>query len=378
MSLGTRIYAELRGDRTIWMVVAILAIVSILAVYSSTGTLAYKHQGGNTEFYLLKQFAFVAFGLFLTYICYLLHYTQYSRIAPVLLLLSIPLLVYTLAFGIEMNDARRWIEIPVLRMTFQTSDFAKMALVIYVARAISSKQEYIKDFNSAFLPIIVPILIICGLIAPADLSSALMLFTTCLIMMFIGRVDMKYIILLFFLGVVVFAFLIIIGHLYPDIVRSGTWISRVQEFMTNSDGDFQTQQAKIAIAEGSFFGLGPGNSIQRNHLPAPFSDYIYSIICEEYGLFGGFVILTLYVLLFFRVVSIVTRSPKAFGAMLVVGLGVSIVIQALANMAVSVDLVPVTGLTLPLISMGGTSYLFSSIAFGMILSVSRYIEKTTT
>ncbi len=377
MSLGTRIYAELRGDRTIWMVVAILAIVSILAVYSSTGTLAYKHQGGNTEFYLLKQFAFVAFGLFLTYICYLLHYTQYSRVAPVLLLLSIPLLVYTLAFGIEMNDARRWIEIPVLRMTFQTSDFAKMALVIYVARAISSKQEYIKDFNSAFLPIIVPILIICGLIAPADLSSALMLFTTCLIMMFIGRVDMKYIILLFFLGVVVFAFLIIIGHLYPEIVRSDTWISRVQEFMTNSDGDFQTQQAKIAIAEGSFFGLGPGNSIQRNHLPAPFSDYIYSIICEEYGLFGGFVILLLYVLLFFRVVSIVTRSPKAFGAMLVVGLGVSIVIQALANMAVSVDLVPVTGLTLPLISMGGTSYLFSSIAFGMILSVSRYIEKTT-
>lgn len=377
MSIGNRIYAELRGDRAIWMIVAVLALISVLAVYSSTGTIAYKEQGGNTEFYLFKHFVFIVGGLMLTYICYLLHYMQYSRAAPVLLLLSIPLLVYTLAFGVEINEARRWITVPILDFTVQTSDFAKLALIIYIARAISSKQEYIEDFNSAFLPIIVPILIICGLIAPADLSSALMLFFTSMFMMFMGRVNMKYVLLLLFLGVVVFTFLFTLGELFPEYIRTDTWTSRVAEFRNNSDGAFQTQQAKIAIAEGGIFGLGPGNSVQRNYLPAPYSDFIYSIICEEYGLVGGFIIIALYVLLFFRIVAIVTKSPKAFGAMLALGLGVSIVIQALANMAVSVHLVPVTGLTLPMVSMGGTSIIFASIAFGIILSVSKYIEKTT-
>ncbi|MEM8906478.1 MAG: FtsW/RodA/SpoVE family cell cycle protein [Bacteroidota bacterium] len=376
MTLGSKIYAGLRGDRTIWMVVIILAIFSILAVYSSTGHIAFKERGGNTEFYLMKHFIFIAGGLFLTYLCYVLHYTQYSRIAPVLLLLSIPLLVYTIAFGVEVNEARRWIELPFVGLTFQTSDFAKLALIIYVARAISAKQDYIKDFNSAFLPIIVPILIICSLIAPADLSTALLLFFTCLLMLFMGRVSLKYIFLLLFLGVVVFAFLIIVGTIYPDIVRVSTWIHRMQDFLNNTEGGYQIQQAKIAIADGGIFGVGPGNSMQRNYLPAPYSDFIYAIIIEEYGLLGGFVIIGLYVLLFFRIVSIVTRSPKAFGAMLVSGLGLFIVTQALANIAVSVHLVPVTGLTLPLVSMGGTSIIFASIAFGMILSVSRYIEQT--
>ncbi len=206
MTLGSKIYAGLRGDRTIWMIVIMLAIFSILAVYSSTGHIAFKERGGNTEFYLMKHFIFIAGGLFLTYLCYILHYTQYSRIAPLLLLLSIPLLVYTIAFGAEVNEARRWIELPFVGLTFQTSDFAKLALIIYVARAISAKQDYIKDFNSAFLPIIVPILIICSLIAPADLSTALLLFATCLLMLFMGRVSLKYIALLLFLGVVVFAF----------------------------------------------------------------------------------------------------------------------------------------------------------------------------
>ncbi len=377
MSLGTRIYAELRGDRTIWMILAILSMFSILAVYSSTGSIAFKEQGGNTEFYLLKHGIFVLGGLFLAYCCYLLHYTNYSKLAPILLLLSIPLLVYTIANGAEYNQARRWISVPVLDFTIQTSDFAKMALIIYVARAISAKQEYIKDFNSAFLPIIVPILIICGLIAPADLSTALLLFTTCLLMMFMGRVDIKFVFLLMFLGVVVFAFLIVIGEFHPDIVRVDTWVSRMTDFANNSDGGYQLQQAKIAIADGEFFGVGPGNSVQRNYLPAPYSDFIYAIICEEYGLLGGFVLLSLYVMLFFRCVSIVTRSPKTFGAMLVLGLGLNIVVQALTNIAVSVHLLPVTGLTLPMVSMGGTSIIFTSVAFGIILSASRYIEKIT-
>lgn len=358
------------------MIVAILAMLSILSVYSSTGSIAFKERGGNTEFYLFKHFIFICGGLLLTYICYVLHYTQYSKLAPLLLLCSIPLLVYTIAFGVEVNQARRWISVPFVGLTFQTSDFAKIALIIYVARAISAKQEYIKDFNSAFLPIIVPILIIVSLIAPADLSTAMLLFLTCLIMMFIGRVDVKYIVLLLFLGIVVFACLIIIGRFWPEVVRVETWITRMNDFFHNMEGGFQIQQAKIAIAEGEWFGVGPGNSLQRNYLPAPYSDFIYAIICEEYGLLGGFLIIGLYVMLFFRCVRIVTRSPKAFGSILVLGLGLYLVVQALANIAVSVHLVPVTGLTLPMVSMGGTSTIFSCIAFGMILSVSRYIETT--
>ncbi len=376
MSIGNRIYAELRGDRAIWMIVAVLALFSILAVYSATGSIAFKERGGNTEFYLIKHFVFIAGGLFLTYLCYMMPYSRYSKIAPYLLMICIPLLVYTIAFGAEVNEARRWITVPGVGLTFQTSDFAKLALIIYVARTISAKQEYITDFNSAFLPIIVPVLIICSLIAPADLSTAMLLFFTCVLMMFIGRVSLKYILLLLFLGVVVFSCLIIVGQFFPEVIRWETWIARMQEFMTNNEGGYQIQQAKIAIADGELFGVGPGNSIQRNFLPAPYSDFIFAIICEEYGLVGGFVIIALYVLLFFRCVSIVTRSPKAFGAMLVMGLCLYIVVQALANIAVSVHLVPVTGLTLPLVSMGGTSIIFSSLAFGMILSVSRYIEKT--
>ena len=191
-----------------------------------------------------------------------------------------------------------------------------------------------------------------------------------------GRVSLKYILLLLFLWIVVFACLIIIGEFIPDVVRIDTWITRMQDFVAGGEEGYQIQQSKMAIADGGMFGRGPGNSVQRNFLPAPYSDFIYAIICEEYGLFGGLIILLLYVLLFFRIVSIVTRSPKAFGAMLVLGLGLFITLQALANIAVSVDLVPVTGLTLPLVSMGGTSLIFSSIGFGMILSVSRYIEKT--
>ncbi len=375
MSLGTRIYAELRGDRVIWMILAILSLFSVLAVYSSTGSIAFKVHGGNMEFYLIKHGIFIFGGLFIAYLCYLLHYMNYSKAAPVLLILSIPLLVYTIANGAEYNEARRWISLPGMDFTFQTSDFAKLALIIYVARMISAKQDYIKDFNSAFLPIIVPILIICGLIAPADLSTALLLFTTCLLMMFMGRVDIKYVILLLFLGIVVFAFLIVIGRFFPEVVRVETWVSRMTDFVVNSDGGYQVQQSKIAIASGELFGLGPGNSIQRNYLPAPYSDFIYGIICEEYGLVGGLTLIVLYVMLFFRCVSIVTRSPKAFGAMLVLGLGLHIVMQALTNIAVSVHLLPVTGLTLPMVSMGGTSIIFTSVAFGIILSASRYIEK---
>jgi cell division protein FtsW len=377
MNIALNAYKNLKGDKTIWVIVALLAMFSILAVYSATGTIAYQYKGGNTEVYLVKHILIISMGMALTYFCYRLLYMQYSKLAPLLLMIAIPLLAYTLFFGTEINDAKRWISLPGIGLTFQTSDFAKLALIIYVARAISTKQDIIKDFNSAFLPIIVPVLIICGLIAPADLSTSLMLFATCLLMMFIGRVDMKYIGLLVLMGIVVFSLLIAIGTFFPEFVRVETWIARVNEFFGNTDGGYQIQQAKIAIADGGFIGVGPGNSIQRNFLPSPYADFIYSIICEEYGLLGGFTIIFLYLLLFFRCTSIVTRSPKAFGAMLAMGLCLSIIIQAFANIAVSLHLVPVTGLTLPLVSMGGTSFLFSCISFGIILSVSRYIEQAT-
>ena len=376
MELGNKIFTGLRGDKVVWAIVIILAVVSILVVYSSTGRIAYEQRGGNTEFYLIKQTMLVGFGLFLTWACYSWNYINYSKLAPILVVIAIPLLVYTLAFGLEINNAKRWIGMPGVPITFQTSEFAKLALIIFIARTISAKQEYIADFKSAFLPIIFPVLVICLLIAPSDLSSALLLFATSILMMFMGRVNAKYIILLFFLGIVAFACLIIAGEFLPEDIRVDTWTARVKDFMTDADGGYQVAQAKIAIAQGELSGLGPGNSIQRNYLPAPYSDFVYAIIIEEYGLIlGGLGVLGLYVLLFFRCVRMVTKSAKTFGAMVALGISLNIVLQALANMAVSVNLVPVTGLTLPMISMGGTSILFSSIAFGIILSVSRFIEK---
>ncbi|MGB1216842.1 MAG: FtsW/RodA/SpoVE family cell cycle protein, partial [Saprospiraceae bacterium] len=262
-AFGTRLLAELRGDRVIWVIVLLLSVLSVLTVYSSTGTLAFR-RGMGTEGYLIQHIAFIVGGLFVTYICYLLHYTQYSRMAPFLLLICIPLLMYTLAAGTEINDARRWIMIPIINKTFQTSDFAKLALIIYVARVISSKQEYIKDFKEAFLPIIVPILIVCGLIAPADLSTSLLLFVTCMLMMFVGRVHLLFIWYLIMGGVMLFAFLIVLETIVPDIVRLETWTSRIETFSNNPDGSEQVQQSKIAIARGGLTGVGPGNSIQRN------------------------------------------------------------------------------------------------------------------
>jgi cell division protein FtsW len=245
---------------------------------------------------------------------------------------------------------------------------------MYVARSIAFKQEYIKDFSTAFIPIIIPVLIVCGLIAPADLSGAIILFVTCLAMMFVGRIHLKYIAVLLLLGFFLLAGLIAVGTMFPDFVRVETWVSRISDFFNNPDGGYQVQQAKIALAEGGWFGVGPGQSTQNNYLPYPYADFIYAIICEEYGIIGGFTVILLYLVLAFRCVRLVTRSPKAFGSVLALGICLSLVLQAYSNIAVSVHLVPVTGLTLPMVSMGGTSLLFTCIAFGIILSVSKYIE----
>jgi len=367
-------YDFLKGDKAIWLIVILLGLFSILAVYSATGSMAYKLRDGNTEYYLIQQFVFVILGFTLLFFSYRLNYNFYSKLAPILLIIAIPLLVFTLFYGIEVNEARRWLTIPWIDKTFQVSDFAKIALIVYVARAIGKKQEYIKDLNQAFV-IIIPVILVCGLIAPADFSTAGLLFVTCLMMMFIGRVSMRFVLLLLLMGVALFGLLVLLGTMFPEMVRLETWITRYNDFMYESSGWSQIQQSKIAIANGELFGAGPGNSIQRNYLPSAYADFIYAIISEEYGFIGAVVVLGLYLWLLFRCISIITNCPKAFGAVLAMGLCLNIVIQAFANIAVSVHLLPVTGLTLPVISMGGTSLLFTCISLGIILSVSRYVEE---
>jgi cell division protein FtsW len=380
MSIANRISAELKGDRVIWAIVAILALFSILAVYSSASTLAFQRGGGNTERYLIKQVLMLSVGLLITYACFLIHYKRYSAWAPYMLIVIVPLLLFTLFFGVKINDASRWIMLPGIGITFQTSDLAKIALITYVARSISAKQDYIQDFQSAFMPIIVPIILVFLLIAPADLSTASVLFVTCLIMMFIGRVAMKYIFLLIFCGLVSFAGMIVIGKAIPQLGgRIETWTARIRNFVEAKDGKDekeyeQVKLAKMAIAKGGFIGSGPGNSVQKNYLPMAYTDYIYAVVIEEYGLFGAVLLMALFLLLFFRVVRLVTIGEKTFPAMLAMGLTLILVIQALANMAVAVNLVPVMGLPMPMVSMGGTSLWFSCIALGMILSVSKHIE----
>ena len=367
--------SNIRGDKAIWVVVFFLALFSILAVYSATGSMAYLSYGKKAEVYLIKQIMFMGIGFTLMYVAYRLDYMQYAKLAPYMLALSIPLLIYTLAFGTEINEARRWITIPWIDQTLQTSDFARLALILFLSKSIAQKQDVIKDFKSAFVPLILPVIIVTALIAPADLSTAGLLFMTSLLLLFIGRVDLKYIALLIFLGILAMAVLILIGKIFPEAVRLDTWISRVNDFLYNTDGGHQIQQSKIAIAHGGIFGVGPGNSLQRNYLPYPYADFIYAIIVEEYGLIGGILILMMYLYLLFRSISIVTKSPKTFGAMLAMGLTLNIVVQAFANIAVSVHLLPVTGLTLPMISVGGSSIVITSVSLGIILSVSRYVEQ---
>lgn len=374
MQTFENIYASLRGDKSIWLIVVMLGLFSILAVYSATGSIAFSKRGGNTEYFLIQQVIFIALGFVVTYICYQLHYMQYSKLAPMLMLITIPLLFYTIMWGVDINSARRWISMPILDKTIQTSDFAKIALIMYVARALAKKQDVIKGFNDAFLPIIFPIVIVCALIAPADLSTSALLFATCLLMMFIGRVSMKYIGLLALIGIVALSIIVLIGTQFPELVRLETWMNRIDQFLY-SEGEFQVVESKIAIANGGWFGAGPGNSVQKNFVPYAYADSIYAIICEEYGLLGGIGIIGLYLWLLVRCITIVTKCPKTFGAILAMGLCLNIVIQAFANIAVSLHLVPVTGLTLPLISMGGTSVLFTCMSLGIILSISKYVEE---
>jgi cell division protein FtsW len=370
-----------KGDKIIWLVVIILSVFSILAVYSSTGTLAYKNQGGNTEYYMFKHLIIVLLGFLLMYLAHLVKYTYFSRIFQIALWIAIPLLILTLVIGVNLNEAKRVLPLP-FGLTFQTSDLAKLTLIMYLARELTKKQEIIKDFKSAFIPIIIPVLIVCILILPANFSTAAILFSTSLVLMFIGRVNIRHIVAMIGLGIVAMIFILMMvkvspGFMHKVFPRAETWINRIENFGEGeSEDDYQVEQAKIAIAGGGLFGKLPGNSEQRNFLPHPYSDFIYAIIIEEYGLTGGILILVLYLILLFRAIKIVTKIPRNFGAFLTIGVSFSLVFQAMINMGVAVHILPVTGQTLPFVSMGGTSIWFTSISIGIILSVSKEVENT--
>lgn len=368
--------SNIRGDKVIWLVVIILTVFSLLAVYSSTGTLAYRYQKGNTEYYLIKQFIVLVFGIGLMYIAHLVKYTYYSRISQLAMFIAVPLLMFTLFTGTNVNEASRWLTLPGTSLTFQSSDFAKLALIIYVARLLSKKQNQIKDFKSAFLPIMVPILIVCGLILPANFSTAAALFITCMTMLFIGRINMKYIFALLGIAVVMLGLFVVILMNSSSQGRLGTWKNRIENFRNpDKDENYQVEQGKIAIATGGIIGKFPGNSTQRNFLPHPYSDFIYAIIVEEYGLIGAILIILMYLILLYRGVRIVSHAPGTFGAFLTFGCCFSLVFQAFINMAVAVNIFPVTGQPLPMVSMGGTSIWFTGIAIGIMLSVSKEEER---
>jgi cell division protein FtsW len=389
--------SKTKGDKVIWALTVLLVLISLLAVYSATGSLAYKNYKGNTEIYLFKQVMFIFIGMMVVYFAHRVNYTFYSGIAKILYVLTIPLLIYTLFFGVSMNEGSRWIKLPFINMTMQTSDLAKLALFMYLARLLSKKQDVIRDWKKGFLPVMIPVCITCLLIAPANLSTALLLGASCLMLLFIGRARTKHILITIGIAAIPVIFLIaaaVIRHQSGNddetvvakktsagtFGRVDTWIGRVENFIyggkeANNDEMYQVNQAKIAIANGGVFGVGPGNSTTRDYLPQAYNDFIFAIIIEEYGFIGGAFIVFIYLVFLYRCIRVFKKCPYAFGAFLALGLSFTLAIQAVANMAVTVNLFPVTGVTLPLVSMGGTSFIFTCLAIGIILSVGRNVEQ---
>ena len=391
--VSNNLVSKTKGDRVIWGIVVILTLVSLLVVYSSTGSLAYKYNK-STESYLFKQFAFIILGVLLIYFAHRVNYTIYSRMAKLLFIISVPLLIYTYFFGTRLNEGSRWIMLPVINMTFQTSDMAKLALFMYLSRQLSRKQNVIKNFRAGFLPVIAPVAIICLLVAPANLSTALLIAGTSFVLMFIGRVSTKHILLTIGIAMLPVLVLTMLAVKYYDkaehkakelpavfsVGRVKTWVGRIQTFMYSKKEDdneklYQQNQANIAIANGGWFGKGPGKSDARNFLPHSYSDFIYAIILEEYGFIGGAFMVFIYLLFLFRCIRLYRKCPYAFGAFLALALSFMLVIQAIANMGVNVSLFPNTGVTLPLVSMGGSSFLFTCLSIGIILSVARNVEQ---
>ncbi len=355
---------NLQGDKVIWAVVFALSMISILVVYSSIGTLAFKRTVSPEKF-LLTHTMHVFIGLAAMWFAHKVDYRYYSKLSKIALLVSVPLLIYTFTNGTTINDAARWIQIPIIGTSFQPSDFASLALIVNLASMLAKRQQNIDDIKESLIPILFWCGIICGLIALTNLSTAVLLLITCMLIMFIGRVPARYLAMLVFVGLLFGALAVAFG------VRGETAKNRIKNFVNGTELPFQAKHARIAIATGGVTGKGPGNSDQRNILPHPYSDFVYAIVIEEYGMIGGIVVLLLYLILLHRGMKAAYNSERAFGGLLSAGLSFDLVCQAMVNMGVVVGLGPITGQPLPLISMGGTSMVFTGLALGIVLSVSR-------
>ncbi|MDX2195914.1 MAG: FtsW/RodA/SpoVE family cell cycle protein [Cytophagales bacterium] len=364
---------NLQGDPIIWAVAILLALISIAAVYSSSGAIAVKKFGGNTEAPLFKHIFYIAISFALMWLAHKIDYRYYSRLSLFALIVSVPLLIAAIFIGTNINDASRWLRVPGLGITFQPSDLAKFALIAYLSAMLAKKQQVIAEMKDIdeITRTLVPMLAWCGLISGliiwSNASTGIVLFSTCMLLLYIGRVPMKYLMFLAFIGMFVGGIALFKGE------RWKTFVKRI-EAVSQNDPDkipFQLQQSYIAIATGGVLGKGPGNSTQRNFLPHPYSDFIFAIILEEYGIWGGIFVLFLFLVLLYRGMMAVANSERAFGGLLSAGLSFILVIQAFVNMGVAVGLGPITGLPLPFVSMGGTSLVFTGISLGIILSVSK-------
>jgi cell division protein FtsW len=367
-----------KGDRAIWGLVALFMIYSLLAVYSSSVGVAFMKYGGNTTYFLRSQFFMLALSLIIIVVVHYLPYRIYFSLAGVFLIVAAGLLVLTFIFGSRVNEATRWLVIPGTGFRLQTSDVAKVALVIYLARSLAKYQNELTDFMLVSKYFMIPVAVICGLIMPENLSTAMMIFGISMIILFIGRVPLKF--LLAYIGIAVVA-IILFAMVLTVVMKSNrveVWKNRIENYFSGKedpDGDYQANQAKIAISTGGLFGKAPGKSTQRNMLPQSNSDFIFAIIIEEYGLiFGAIPLILAYMILLFRGITIAKKCETAFPAYLVMGLIVMIVVQAILNMLVAVGLFPVTGQTLPMVSWGRTSVLMMSFAIGAVLSVSRVVN----
>jgi cell division protein FtsW len=367
-----------KGDRAIWGLVTLFMFYSLLAVYSSSVGVAFMKYGGNTTYFLRSQLIMLIFSLIIIVVVHYLPYRIYFSTAGVILIVSAILLILTFAFGARVNEATRALVIPGTSFRLQTSDIAKVALVLYLARTMAKYQDKLNDFLLVSKYLFIPVAIICGLIFPENLSTAGMIFVTSMIILYVGRVPFRF--LLAYVGIAVVG--IILFALVLTVVtkdnRVQVWINRIEHFFSKNvdeDGDYQSNQANIAISTGGLFGKAPGKSTQRNMLPQSNSDFIFAIIIEEYGLlFGAIPLILAYMILLFRGIAITKKCETAFPAFLVMGLIIMIVFQAMLNMMVAVGLFPVTGQTLPMVSWGRTSVLVMSFSIGAILSVSRVIN----
>ena len=371
------LFAKISGDKTLWALVAFIAAYSFLPVYSSSSNLAYVANTGSTTTHLLKHAAMLAIGFGIMFAVHRVPLNYFKGLSFLGMPIIILLLAVTLTQGstIDGANASRWIKIPGIGLSFQTSTLALVVTMVYVARYLSKLRDTKISFASSLVPLWLPVVTVVGLIFPANLSTALMIFMLVMLLLFVGGYPLKYLVVMTAIGAAAGALFIILAMNFPDMFpnRVDTWVSRIESFSSDeiTEADYQVQRAKTAIATGGIFGLGAGKSVMKNFLPQSSSDFIFAIIVEEYGMvFAGFLVL-LYLLVLLRIVLISYNAPTAFAKLLVIGLGLPIVFQAFINMGVAVALLPVTGQTLPLISSGGTSIWMTCLALGMILSASR-------